>query len=340
MKRKRKIVIFVLLLLIIAAFVPTPYYIYEPGSVEELSAKVNVEDGNKNAKGHFYLTTIFSIEASNIYHLAYALLTPYTEIKKTSEVQADLSDEEYSNLLSFMMRDSKQNAIVASFNQANVKTNINYQGIFVKGIREDSKAKGVLQVGDIITMVDGKNIIEVQEFTRYLDENKKVGDLVNLAVQRNGKTVTKEVEVIGLQNEKVGLGIIPEEDFTVTTNDKKVELDSEDIGGPSAGLMFSLEIFNQLTSIDYTKGYKVAGTGTIDHMGNVGQIGGIKHKVTSASREGIDIFFVPKDINEVDANEKDALEEVKENNYTLKVIPVASLKEAVDYLKTIPENKK
>ena len=68
-------------------------------------------------------------------------------------------------------------------------------------------------------------------------------------------------------------------------SDPKVTVKTDEIGGPSAGLMFSLEIYNQLTKEDFTKGYKIAGTGTIDSKGTVGPIGGIDKKLLQLTRQ-------------------------------------------------------
>lgn len=119
-----------------------------------------------------------------------------------------------------------------------------------------------------------------------------------------------------------------------------VAINSENIGGPSAGLMFSLEVYNQIVKEDLTKGYKIAGTGTMDAEGNVGQIGGIQHKIVAAHKADVDIFFYPRDITEYDTNEKEINEQVKEEGYTdIKIVPVSTLKEAIEYLEKLPEKK-
>src|SRR5699024_7796773 len=92
--------------------------------------------------------------------------------------------------------------------------------------------------------------------------------------------------------EEVGIGIqlVTDQDVTV---DQKVDVDSGKIGGPSAGLMFALALYNQLIEEDITKGYNIAGSGEIDEAGIVRRIGGIDKKVVAADRAGIDVFFAP-----------------------------------------------
>jgi Lon-like protease len=339
-KFSMKRILITMICLIIIAFIPTPFYLYQPGPVEALEPIITVEDGHRDEKGSFNLTTVLSIKAFNPYILAYGLIAPHTDIMKGDDVKGDLSDDEYTKLLNFMMKDSQQNALVAGFIEAGEQVDIAYHGIFVSGILPDSPAKKVLKVGDIITSIDGEKITEAPKFISYIEENKKIGDSATLTIERGGQELKETVEMITVDasTNRAGIGIVPEEEFTATVS-KKVKINSEDIGGPSAGLMFSLEIYNQLTSADLTKGYKIAGTGTIDHNGNVGQIGGITHKVTAANEEGADIFFTPKDLTAIDTNEKDVLAEVKGNEYDLQVVPVASLEEAIDYLEDLEEKQ-
>lgn len=332
---KKWILVFLLVLLV--AFIPTPYYLYQPGPIEDLQPKVSVTDGYSYEDGSFSLTTVLSVKALNPYLLAYGLFAPHTDIVKEEEVKGNLTDREYSILLDFMMKDSQQNALVSAFKSADEQVEIDYHGIFVQSILPDSPAKSILEIGDTITKMDGMKMKDVSSFISYIEDNKQEGDTITLTIKRdNEKEFNKTVNLMLLDQEtgKVGIGIVPEEDFTATIS-RDVTFKSDDIGGPSAGLMFSLEIYNQLTPDNLTKGYKIAGTGTIDHDGNVGQIGGIRHKITAAVKEGADIFFTPKDLQPIDQNEHDVIEEVKEQGYEIKVVPVATLDEAIDYLKNL-----
>jgi PDZ domain-containing protein len=97
--------------------------------------------------------------------------------------------------------------------------------------------------------------------------------------------------------------------------------------------MFALEILNQLTPGDLTRGLKIAGTGTISAEGEVGQIGGVEQKVMAADREGADLFFVPADVRPGDSNQSKAEAVAREIGSRMKIVPVHSLEEAVRYLK-------
>lgn len=100
--------------------------------------------------------------------------------------------------------------------------------------------------------------------------------------------------------------------------------------------MFSLEVYKQLQNRDITKGYKIAGTGTISQDGKVGQIGGIREKITAVDKADIDIFFCPKDIEPTDTNEKTVMEEAEKYGYDVKIVPVETLEEAIKFLEKLP----
>lgn len=338
-KSKQRVLIGIILLFAITLFIPTPYYIYRPGTVEELDSKVTVEDGDTNARGNLYLTTVLSMRASNIYYLAYGLLAPHTDLRKVKEVRGDMSDEEYTRLLEHMMNTSQQNAYAAAFKAAEEDIQITAKGVFVRQITESSDAFNKLEVGDVITQVDHQPVQEAADFIDYL-AHKKAGDTINLTFVRDSTEKTESIKLIPLDNgaNTAGVGIITETKFAVDTI-RKVSINADDIGGPSAGLMFSLEIYNQLTPGDITKGYEIAGTGTIDMAGNVGQIGGIREKITAVDRADIDIFFCPADIGEYDTNEKEVLEKAREEGYDVTIVPVKTLQEAIDYLEKLPEKK-
>lgn len=339
--KKLKISLFILMgILLVLFFIPTPYYLNQPGSIESLAEKVTVEDGDKTEAGSLNLTTVYSIKASNPYILLYGLLAPHTEIKEEEEVKGDLSDQEYNSLLLHMMDTSKQNAIIASLHAAGEKVEYQYNGVFVAGVLETSKAKSVIHVGDIIHKVDGNEFTQATDLIAYL-KGKKAGDKVEIEYTHNNKDKKATVEMIVLnkQTGQVGIGISTENNMSIDPS-VNVKINSDNIGGPSAGLMFSLEIYNQLEDDDLTKGYKVAGTGTMDAEGNVGQIGGIKHKIVAAHKADVDIFFYPEDNYKDDTNEKEIKEEVAKEGYDdIEIVPVSTLQDAIDYLEKLPEKE-
>lgn len=332
MTRRKRIIIIICLIFAVTLFVPTPFYLFQPGSVEELSSKVTVEKGEKVEQGHLYLTTVLSVKASNIYYLAYGLLAPHTDIQRSHAVKGDMSEKEYNRWLAYLMKSSQENAIIAGLTAAGEEVQLIPKGMIVRNFSQNSKAKGIIETGDIITKVDGKTIYATEDLLVYF-KGKKAGESITVVFDRDGEMKEEQVELILLPGKKSqpGIGVGFEEYVEVKTG-RKVNIQAGDIGGPSAGLMFSLEIYNQATGEDITKGYEVAGTGTIDKDGNVGQIGGIAEKIAAVDKAGMDIFFCPMDLLPGDTNEKEVKAEVEKYGYDVKIVPVKTLDEAVNYL--------
>jgi PDZ domain-containing protein len=163
--------------------------------------------------------------------------------------------------------------------------------VAIAGITDASKAKGLLEVGDRLDRIDGVEIASTQAVRDVL-QKKKPGDSVSMTVTRKGKEQTLEVPTVAGQGGRTALGVLLglDHDFPA-----KVTIDAGAIGGPSAGLMFSLGIYDKLTPGPLAGGRQIAGTGTIDDEGVVGPIGGIRQKLAGARSDGAEYFLAPAD---------------------------------------------
>ena len=170
----------------------------------------------------------------------------------------------------------------------------------------------------------------------------KVGDSVVLTYERNNVVNEVRVKVAEFKQEEnqgkvgIGIGLVDDKELIVHP---EVTVHSDEIGGPSAGFMFSLEIYNQLTKEDLTKGYKIAGTGTISSDGTVGKIGGIEQKVVAADKAGAEIFFAPNGNDEKDSNYQNALLTAKDIHSNMEIVPINTFDEAIDYLEKLEMKK-
>jgi PDZ domain-containing protein len=136
--------------------------------------------------------------------------------------------------------------------------------------------------------------------------------------------------------QRYGLGIIPENTQTVDVP-KKVKISTEGIGGPSAGLMMTLEIYDQIrTDLNLTRGYRIAGTGTINADGTVGRIGGIQQKVMAADQAGAEIFFAPNDEGSRPSNYQEAMEAGERIGTSMRIVPVRTVDDAIRFLQSLP----
>ncbi|WP_088838917.1 SepM family pheromone-processing serine protease [Listeria sp. ILCC792] len=337
----KKIVAIVILVVVIAGFfIPMPYYITKPGSTEKLEPLVEIAGHESELKGSLSLVTIAMANA-NIYTYGLAKLLPYQEIEKESDVRYENeTDEEYNVRQMYMMNESKNNAIQVAYKAAHQKVTVEYDGIYVLSVLENVPAAKYLHAGDLITKIDGHAFDSSAEFIKYV-KSKKAGDVVKIDYVHKKKAESAEIKLTTIDDKgTVGIGITLVDDEKVTT-DPAVKINSEQIGGPSAGLMFSLEIYSRFQEADLTKGHQIAGTGTIDPAGNVGRIGGINQKVVAADKSGAEIFFAPNDEITAEMKKKDAslksnyaeaVETAKDIDTDMKIVPVKTFQDAVDYL--------
>ena len=199
-----------------------------------------------------------------------------------------------------------------------------------------SPAASVLKVNDIITAVDGQPVHLSKDVSAVLT-GKKVGDQVQVTVKRQKEpapvTVTVTLTSSGDSSDRAIIGFIPNPSppadlqFSLPI---KVNIDSGQIGGPSAGLAFTLGLLEELTPGELTGGVKVAATGTMSPNGDVGDIGGIRQKTVAVMRAGAKLFLVPAD------EAKDAQDVAKGSS--LQVVGVNTIDEALDQLAKLGGN--
>jgi len=323
-----------------ALFVPTNQYIEQPGDATALAPLVKVSRHPDQAKGHYYLMTVGIVGPATPAMLAWSYIRPFTDRISASDLMGDASTAEYDNLQHFYITSAANAAIVSAFNAAKKPVTIKHNGIYVMSVLKNSPFAGVLKVGDTITAIDGEHYNAADAFVAAI-KAKKVGTSVTVTYERDGKSKEATGKLIRLPGTtKVGIGITLTENTSVTST-PSVKIDAGKIGGPSAGLMFALETYDVVSGNNVRAGREVAGTGEINTEGEVGQIGGIDKKVYAANRQEATIFFAP-DQPATAAIKK--LDPTYENNYTvakraakqlkskMKIVPVKTLQDAIDYL--------
>lgn len=348
MKRMIGLIIGVALVLAAVFYPIDQYYIQKPGAAYPLRPIVEVEGSATEEKGEFYLMTIGVMQATPFTYLLSHLTSDMKRVK-TEQIRSDEeSDEEYMMRQSLLMKESKETAIRVAFEQLNQPYELLYEGDLVVAIVENSAADGVLQVGDEIVGIHGERLTTEESLKEGLARVVE-GEPYTVTVKRDGKEMN--IEFIGQKlpdENRIGLGVRYMKSETLQT-EPSVQIDSSTIGGPSAGLMFTLEVMNQLTEHDMTKGYHVAGTGQVFEDGTIGPIGGIDFKVLSADREGVDIFFAPHNEEMENAhvngerkltNYEVAKKVAEELGTSMKIVPVTHVTDAVHYLEQLPTKEK
>lgn len=269
------------------SFYRLDYYITKPGGTYDVSDFLAVQQGDEDDEGAFYMTTVAMGQATPITY-AMANFTDFYDVVKIADVrQEEEDDEEYNIRQLKYMTDSQFNATYVAFNRAGLDYQITYKGLYVLNVLAKGAADGVLKPGDEIVEADGQRIMSLETFHDIITPKTK-GDQIRLVVKRNDKLIdeTLAIKEIPGGDGRYGIGITYSESKSIKT-DPKVTVKTEDIGGPSAGLMFTLELLNQLIDQDITKGYEIAGTGEMLEDGTVGRIGGIEKKSSLPIKRGL-----------------------------------------------------
>lgn len=317
---------FVIAIIIVAlTFIPFPYYINAPGGIVDLDDKINIDNEYKS-KGSFNMSYVSEYRA-NIFTLLFAYLNPNFDIYSKDEYLASNDTNKTMNIREDLELDSSvDNAIILAYTKANEKIDILDTKIYATYIYEE--ADTTLVVGDQITSINGIKVSNTNDISNILSA-LNVGDKLDIKVINNKKTYHRKASIISVNDRKlIGIYTTLHTDYNV---DRKIDVKfKKNESGPSGGLMLSLEIYNELVSEDLTKGYKIAGTGTIDTYGNVGSIGGVKYKLKGAVKKKADIFFVP-----AGDNYEEALKEKNEHGYKIEVVSISSFDDALNYLKNL-----
>ena len=185
----------------------------------------------------------------------------------------------------------------------------------------------VLDPGDRLLVADGVDLASVGDLMEVL-EGKVPGDVITLLVERRGEGEFEvEVELTSATDdpERTIVGFLPFDTRRVELP-FDISIDTGSIGGPSAGLAFTLTLIDGLSEGELTGGKKVAVTGTIDLDGSVGPIGGLTQKASAVAQAGVEVFLVPQQQGEQQITEARAAAP------GLEIVAVATLDEAIDAL--------
>jgi PDZ domain-containing protein len=329
------------LLLLIGSMIQLPLLILSPGptynTIGEVDGQPMIEiTGTRTypTQGALDMTTVSERGGSSGgVHLGEALLgwvSPAgTVVPRESIYGPEVDGEEVSQRNDQLFATSQSDAIAAAMAELGIETE---ESVVVTQVSGGSPADGIVKAGDTIVAVDG----------RAVDNPAEVGEIVRAG--EVGATVTLDVlrtEDPAVEPEAVTLEVVTGANPDLAAEDPQappvpylgilvgevheppfpIVFSLDNVGGPSAGMMFSLAIVDMLTPEPLTGGGHVAGTGSIDPDGVVGPIGGIAQKLRGAQRAGATLFLAPRDnCDEVVGNEPAGLT----------VVPVGTLTEARD----------
>jgi PDZ domain-containing protein len=306
-RRKRSYLIgsitgIVVALVVAAAFVRVPYYRFAPGTLYPTQPLITVEGvSSYDDGGPIEFTTVSSKKVS-VLELGLAKLDPAVEIVDAEKVEGTSTVEEMRQINLEMMDDAKKIAEVVALSELGYDVTVTGTGAVVRGVGEEMPAEGILVANDTIVAIDGQPITTASEAVAAISAHAP-GDVVTLRIEPISQDGVKgdpkdEVVTLGSHPDDAGKALLG---VSMGTRDTQFDLpvsisiDSQDVGGPSAGLALTLGIIDKMTPGSLTGGSRVAVTGTMDLDGNVGVIGGIQQKTFLAARSGVKVFIVPAD---------------------------------------------
>jgi len=282
--------------LLVAALiiVPSPYSIEGAGPTFDVLAAD--EDGNPivsiggattyGASGQLRMTTVAVSHASSTPFSFGAVVRAWLDPAISTFPDVPVPDN-YDSEIRREWITSQDTAVVAAMGQLGIDVPAT---IRIADIREDSGALDKLQVDDVIDAVNGSPIATLPELSAAL-RALTPGDPVTVTVTRAGAHVSETFDTIANSDGEAVMGVLVDPTFDMPVT---VDVGIPDVGGPSAGMIFTLAIVDLLTPEDELHGASVAGTGTISPDGDVGPIGGIDLKMIGARRAGADWFLAPE----------------------------------------------
>jgi Lon-like protease len=330
-----------LAVLLVITFLPTSYVIQRPGPVYNTLGTTESTQGTQvpliSVEGADTFTTAGALDLLTVqvvgnpertpswFELATAWFDPSRAVLPIESVFPDgETTEERNEQSAAMMVDSQKEATAAALTELGYDIDAM---LTVFSFIEGSASEGVLEVGDVILSADDQRVADAGELREVVNEGQ--GAPIELVIERDGEeqvvSITpRETEIDGETLWLIGITLTNDFEFPI---DVTIQLNN--VGGPSAGMMFALGIIDTLTPDELNGGETVAGTGTIASDGVVGPIGGIRQKMWGAVGAGAEWFLAPEEnCDEVVGYVPDGL----------RVFSVADLDDALDVLEAVRED--
>ena len=298
--------------------VDLPYFSASAGPTGDAVDAVVVEEGFPvfQPEGELLLLTV-SLQPVNLYEAAVAFFDGRIDLieREVLRPQGETNEEARRRGLQAMER-SKDIAIAVALAELGLEDTLS-EGVKVVGVLSDAPAFETLSEGDLVVEMEDRPVRTVEDIRNIL-ENHRPGDRVEVMVIRDEEQVPLGFELHSNPDspDRAMVGITASTAYPI-------EIDSENYGGPSAGMIYTLAVIDLLEEGSLTNGRVVAGTGTISMDGSVGAIGGIRQKLVAAEAAGADVVLVPRG-NYAEAGTAPV---------DVEIVAVESISDAVSYLR-------
>ena len=302
-------------------------YLLVPDEAHPLAGIVDVPGAKPpDAKGGIYYVDVFERKASLLERLFPSLRKDSTLVQHDELTPPGVSDRQRLQADQLDMKLSQQVATAVAFRALGYGVSIRESGVRVALVYGQTHAAGTLRPGDVIVAADHKRVRSTVDLHEIIARHR-VGDLVTITFVRNGMTRTVKIKTSAdpFDDTRPIIGFQPQPALKLHVP-FQIKFDLGDVGGPSAGLAFALQILEE-RGRDVDHGYKVAATGVIAPDGSVGPIGGVKQKTIGARETHVDVFLVPAGDN---------YQEARRYAHGLRLIPVKTFQQALRALATLP----
>lgn len=297
----------------VGTFWPTPYSLLLPGTALDLDSIVSVP-GHASPGVHLYMTDVSLLPDAAPFTLIDAFFPGVRVVKTEDVIPASVTPGTFETLMRDAMRESQSISVYVAERAAGFRVGPVTTQVVVSGVAPASHAG--LRAGDVLVGVDGAPVRTVAGLRDALTRVRP-GAVVRIAYLRGGRHAERTVATIALDG-KTKLGVYIGELQKVPPPPVPVRFAIHNVSGGSGGLMFALEIYRTLRPSGAHANERIAGTGTLDSDGKVGEIAGTMQKLVAARRAGATVFLVPLE----------NYAEIKDQR-DVRVIPVGTFDEAV-----------
>ena len=297
LSKSRKAIVIFLIALMPIGLIKTEYYFMSPGPPYQWEIDYG-NDENYAFEGNLFQLTVRRDEA-NVFVYLWSLINDSYDLYPREVILPDgVTPQELSEISIQNMRTSENVAIAVALKNVGYEIESKGDGVAVVGLLEDSPVKDKLKKGDLINSINNTDIYSATEFISTL-RTSSIGETVSIGLLREIDGIKEQIYIKTTLIEHVEYEGEPMVGFLATTVNERfdfpfeIDIKTGNVGGPSAGLMMALNVYNNLIPEDITNSKIIAGTGTIEIDGSVGPVGGVKQKIIAAKRAGAELILVP-----------------------------------------------
>jgi PDZ domain-containing protein len=274
-----------------AIWLPLPYYAMGPGPVRDVGPLIRFDGYERfGSAGTIVMTTVRWFRVTPTRAVQVWLDDAWSLVDQRQLFPPDVDPDEEERISTAQMDQSQVHAAYVVLERLTDYPDEHGPGVLVEGTVPDCPADGVLFPGELVVSIDGSTVRSTRAAARLI-EARPPGEPIAFVVRADDGDHEVELArsrcVPDRRKAFVGVSFVPA--FPI-----ELRVEDADVGGPSAGLMLALGLYDLMTPGDLTGGRVVAGTGTIDLDGRVGAVGGVRDKVLGAARAGADVFLVPR----------------------------------------------